>query len=152
MKNQDTPIHVLWLPTVVAAGIAYIISWIDLVPGIGVGWLDDIAVFIALVWFFTSWLPRNKHRIYWFRPAQGGSQGRSHATHKSGNGGVEFNPFEELDIRPDASQEEIRQAYRRILSKYHPDKVTHLGAEFQQMAHEKVIRIQKAYEILCGKE
>ena len=45
----------------------------------------------------------------------------------------------------------MKAAYREIISKYHPDKVAHLGEEYQQMAHEKVIDIQKAYEALCGK-
>lgn len=151
MKDQDSPIHVLWLPTILAAGIAYIISWIDLVPGLGIGWLDDIAVFIALVWFFTSWLPRNKHRIYWFRPAQAKPQDRARTAKPAGNGGTQFDPFQVLNIRPGASEEEARRAYRELISKYHPDKVSHLGSEFQQMAHEKVIKIQKAYEMLCGK-
>jgi preprotein translocase subunit Sec63 len=38
-----------------------------------------------------------------------------------------------------------------MLSKYHPDKVTHLGEEFQRIAHEKVINIKKAYDALGGK-
>jgi DnaJ like chaperone protein len=30
--------------------------------------------------------------------------------------------------------------------KYHPDKVSHLGDDFQKAAHEKFQRVNKAYE------
>jgi DnaJ-domain-containing protein 1 len=33
-----------------------------------------------------------------------------------------------------------------IISQYHPDKVQHLGREFQQMAEYKTKEIQKAYD------
>jgi DnaJ like chaperone protein len=44
--------------------------------------------------------------------------------------------------------EEIKAAYKKLASQYHPDKVQHLGKEFQQMAHEKFVSIQKAYDKL----
>jgi DnaJ like chaperone protein len=155
MKDGESPVHVLWLPTILAAGIAYVVSMIDLIPGIGpISLLDDIAVIIGLVWFFTSWLPRNSHRIYWFRPH---TQDRT-ADNKAGasrpssdNGAADFDPFAALGLAPGAQPEEIKRAYRAMLSKYHPDKVNHLGTEFQQMAHQKVLEIRKAYDILCGK-
>jgi len=37
------------------------------------------------------------------------------------------------------------------VAKYHPDKVTHLGKEFQELAHRKLVAIQRAYEILMKK-
>jgi DnaJ like chaperone protein len=56
-----------------------------------------------------------------------------------------------LDLKRGASCDEIERAYKRMLSKYHPDKVAHLGEDFQDVAHEKVIHIKKAYEMLGGK-
>jgi DnaJ like chaperone protein len=32
--------------------------------------------------------------------------------------------------------------------KYHPDKVMHLGEEFQKSAKDKFLKVQEAYEIL----
>lgn len=155
--KDDSPIHILWLPTIAALGIAYIASFVDLLPDaiIGFGWLDDLVVFIGLVWFFTSWLPRNRHRIYWFRPgpkAGPQSQDEGAAAHDDSESKSEFDPFSVLNVRRGAAPGEIKHAYRDMLSKYHPDKVTHLGREFQQMAHDKSIEIKKAYEMLCGKE
>jgi hypothetical protein len=158
--KDDSPIHVLWIPTILVAGIAYVVSMLDFLPDtiIGIGWLDDIAVIIGLIWFFTSWLPRNRHRIYWFNPRpQPGAQARSESGEQGArsegarNGAGKFNPFEVLNVRRGASSGEIKHAYREMLAKYHPDKVTHLGEEFQEMAHNKVIEIRKAYEMLCGK-
>ena len=155
VKDDESPIHVLWLPTIFMAGVAYVVSMIDLIPGLSpISFLDDIIVIIAMIWFFTTWLPKNKHRIYWFRPkARAGASHRAGGTSGQAKGGkgVEFDPFEVLKVRRGASPEEVKAAYREIISKYHPDKVAHLGEEYQQMAHEKVIDIQKAYEALCGK-
>jgi DnaJ-class molecular chaperone len=38
------------------------------------------------------------------------------------------------------------------VSRYHPDKVAHLGKEFQELAHKKLLAIQRAYEILQDKD
>ena len=47
-----------------------------------------------------------------------------------------------------SSQETIRSAYRARMNEYHPDKVDHLGEELQELAHRKVLEIQKAYRQL----
>ena len=51
-----------------------------------------------------------------------------------------------LEVEADASDEEIKKAYRRMAVKYHPDKVSHLGDDFQKMAVEKFQKVQEAYE------
>ena len=158
--DGESPVHILWLPTIFMAGIAYIVSLIDLIPGIGpISWIDDIVVAIAMVWFFTTWLPKNRHRIYWFRPhtkarpqAGQGASGSASGSFEAGSSRGEFDPFDVLNLRPGASPAKVKSAYREMLAKYHPDKVSHLGEEFQKMAHEKALDIQKAYEALAGKE
>ncbi len=51
-----------------------------------------------------------------------------------------------LGIDPSASDEEVKKAYRRMAVKYHPDKVSYLGEEFQKTAKEKFQKIQDAYD------
>jgi len=49
-------------------------------------------------------------------------------------------------LKGNSSEDEIKKKYRELISQYHPDKVQHLGREFQQMAEYKTKEIQKAYD------
>lgn len=51
-----------------------------------------------------------------------------------------------LEIEKSVSDDEVKKAYRRMAVKYHPDKVAHLGEEFQKSAKEKFQKVQEAYE------
>jgi DnaJ like chaperone protein len=56
-----------------------------------------------------------------------------------------------LGIERSASVEEIKHAYRELASKYHPDKLEHLGEEFKVLAEKRFKEIQQAYQELTGK-
>jgi DnaJ-domain-containing protein 1 len=45
----------------------------------------------------------------------------------------------------------IKARYKELLTKYHPDKVQHLGVEFQEMAERKTKAIMEAYEFFQKK-
>ena len=51
-----------------------------------------------------------------------------------------------LGIPPSATDDEVRKAFRSMAMKHHPDKVAHLGPEFQRTANEKFTRINDAYQ------
>jgi DnaJ like chaperone protein len=51
-----------------------------------------------------------------------------------------------LEIEPSASNEELKKAYRRMAMKYHPDKVSHLGEDFQKAAKDKFQMVNQAFE------
>lgn len=51
-----------------------------------------------------------------------------------------------LEIEKSATDEEVKKAFRKMAMKYHPDKVHHLGVEFQKDAQEKFKKINEAYE------
>ena len=53
-----------------------------------------------------------------------------------------------LEIQPSSTDDEVRQAYRRMAMKNHPDKVATLGPEVQKAAEEKFRQIQEAYETI----
>lgn len=56
--------------------------------------------------------------------------------------------YEVLELTENATDEEIKKAYRKLVVKYHPDKVSHLGEEMQAAANEKFQRMQAAYETI----
>ena len=51
-----------------------------------------------------------------------------------------------LEISPSATDGEIKKAYRKMASKYHPDKVTHLGEDLQDLAEEKFKAVNDSYQ------
>lgn len=51
-----------------------------------------------------------------------------------------------LEIDPGASDDEVKKSYRKMAMKFHPDKVHHLGPDFQNDAQEKFKKINTAYE------
>jgi curved DNA-binding protein CbpA len=53
-----------------------------------------------------------------------------------------------LSVARDAPPDEIKKAFRREIARYHPDKVQHLGPEFQQMAARMAADLTEAYRIL----
>lgn len=58
------------------------------------------------------------------------------------------NYYDLLTVARDAPADEIKKAFRREIARYHPDKVQHLGAEFQRMAADLAADLTEAYRIL----
>lgn len=53
-----------------------------------------------------------------------------------------------LEIETSASDSELKTAYRKMVKKYHPDKLIGLGNEHLKGAKEKFQKIQAAYETI----
>jgi uncharacterized membrane protein YkvA (DUF1232 family) len=106
--------------------LLYVLSPLDLVPDLmpGVGWIDDLLVIGALLMYLSA---SRSGRAPW------DVIGRMGWTRRSPGG-----------------ESEIKAAYKRAVARYHPDKVAHLGKEFQELAHKKLLAIQQAYETLQG--
>ena len=56
--------------------------------------------------------------------------------------------YELLGLEPSADSDAIKKAFRREIARYHPDKVIHLGAEFQEMAATRAAELTVAYKTL----
>jgi DnaJ like chaperone protein len=53
-----------------------------------------------------------------------------------------------LEVDPNASDEEVKKAYRRMAVKFHPDKVADLGEQAQKSAKERFQKVQDAWEAI----
>lgn len=56
-----------------------------------------------------------------------------------------------LGLAGEITPAEVKRAYRELLTKYHPDKVSHLGAEFHRLAEERTREIIAAYAYFKNK-
>lgn len=136
--------------------IIYAIWPFDLIPNfiVGLGWIDDILV-LAMVWYYfysnrakssdTFGQFKQQHDYY---QQQYGNRRRGSTDNRGqqqGTGGEKKDPYTVLGVARNASADEIKKAYRRLVNTYHPDKVGHMGEEFQQLAEEKFKEIQEAY-------
>ena len=133
-----------WLLTILA--LLYVINPFDVLPDIvpGAGWLDDLFVLGLLGYYFYRIGLRGMP--YGDRSDEQTGDRRDRAdAHTDADAD---SPYRVLGVAPDASQDDIRQAYRRLAAQYHPDKVTHLGAELRDLAEQKFKAIQAAYDTL----
>ena len=70
----------------------------------------------------------------------GGSDG-SYSSHLASD-----NDYKILEVAPDATDEEVKKAYRLSAKKHHPDKVSHLGEDVRRAAEIKFAQVNEAYE------
>ena len=59
-----------------------------------------------------------------------------------------MNPYEVLGIKPGASQDEIKSAYRKLVKQYHPDQ--YRDNPLQELAQKKLAEINEAYAMLTN--
>jgi len=54
--------------------------------------------------------------------------------------------YKVLGVDKNATNDEIKKAYRKLAVKLHPDKVAHLGEDIQRNAKERFQKLNEAYE------
>jgi DnaJ like chaperone protein len=54
--------------------------------------------------------------------------------------------YKVLEIENSATDSEVKKAYRKMASKYHPDKVNHLGEDLKHLAEEKFKSVNDSYQ------
>ena len=55
-------------------------------------------------------------------------------------------PYQVLGVNPNATDEEVKKAYRELAKKYHPD--TYVGNPLADLAAEKMKEINEAYDTI----
>lgn len=91
--------------------------------------------------------------------SQEGNQSSSSSDSYSSYSGHNYSPsktnleyaYAIMEVSPEANKQEVKRAYRRLLSRNHPDKLIAKGLpqEMIKIANEKTQKIVKAYEIIC---
>lgn len=56
------------------------------------------------------------------------------------------NAYKILGIDSNATDEDVKKAYREMAKKYHPDKVAYLGEDVRKSAEQKLQEVNEAYE------
>ena len=56
--------------------------------------------------------------------------------------------YKVLGITPDATDDEVRKAYKKMVIQHHPDKVANLGEDVKKAATIKLQEINNAKEII----
>ena len=56
------------------------------------------------------------------------------------------NYYKILEVDKKASIDEIKKSYRKLVMKYHPDKLQGVSDDIVKLANEKFLSIQEAYE------
>lgn len=143
--------------------ILYVLSPYDILPDfiVGWGWLDDLAILGFLfryLYFNKKKQEYNKESFEQASKTFEKNQDQRFSSDNASGSNSQFekkhsikDPFEVLGIEKDSPPGKIKEAYRKMANKYHPDKVVHLGKEFQEIAEKRFKEIQKAYEMLKEK-
>lgn len=57
-------------------------------------------------------------------------------------------PYRVLELDPNASDESLDAAYRRLIAQYHPDKVANAAQEIRELAERRASEINAAYDAI----
>ncbi|MBU1626725.1 DnaJ domain-containing protein [bacterium] len=64
----------------------------------------------------------------------------------------DIDPYKVLGVTGDATLEEIKASYKNLIKHYHPDRVVTFPQEFRDLAHEKMVELNIAYEMITHPE
>ena len=99
------------------------------------GYADDILLILWVIYLLNNKFKKVKNTGF-----------NSYSHNKFSDFEKEKDCYEILGVAGNASKVEVKKAYRDLVSKYHPDKVEHLGEDLKKHAEEKFIEINQAYE------
>lgn len=135
--------------------VLYVLIPVDLIPDfLGLpGRFDDLLVALGtlLYLYSTSGKIPGKEGSRGARSSREGQRGHEGGRESEGASSKEaapgsLDPYEVLGVDRGEAFEEIRRRYKEKLLQYHPDRVLHLGREFQEIAEQKTKEITEAFQ------
>lgn len=119
--------------------IIYILSPWDIHPLI----FDDLIATGYLYYLWQKYRKKKKQGNYY-------SNTRSQENRKTKpKGDIDLEEaYRILGVNPNASWKEVQKEYKKRVTKYHPDKVAHLGKELQEKAKELTAELNSAIDII----
>jgi DnaJ-domain-containing protein 1 len=105
-----------------------------------------IIILIVLAYFIYRHLKRTLTQ-----EVHRGRERRSYQRQDGGYANTEEGYRKILGVTEKDTPATIKTTYKELLTKYHPDKLQHLGVEFQEMAERKTKAITEAYEFFQKK-
>lgn len=134
--------------------LLYAVCPYDLLPDflVGWGWIDDIVLLGLVFWLSRSQRAKKQPSGAGYQSGESFHQDQWQA-HEQGWGprSTSKDPYEILGLEKGARLEEVKRAYRELAGKYHPDKVSHLGEEFQVLAEKRFKEINEAYQEIMSR-
>ena len=161
LKDPETPARA---KAIVIGALGYFILPLDAIPDLipAAGFADDLAVLlIATASVLAHVKPEHRRRagelMDWERSrgkreSGGGSSRQEQGPRTFASETEKESHYKRtLDLAGEITPSALKERYRELAHKYHPDKVRHLGVEFQEMAGQKLKEINTAYEFLKRK-
>ena len=107
---------------------------------------------IILQYFNMAPLHNQYERHYHYSYTTSNSQNSQNSQQTYRYPGTLDAAYDILRVSSEATQSDVKRAYRRLISKNHPDKMIAKGLSEQtiKMANEKTQQIRKAYEQICA--
>ena len=60
--------------------------------------------------------------------------------------------FKILELKSNASIDEVKKAYRKMAMKYHPDKLEGVSDDIKRLAEEKFLKVKEAYDAIMHRK
>ncbi len=102
----------------------------------------------------SIWMGITRNDFESMRTMYTGGYSRAESSHSGSNtgGGTGYrshtldDDYKILEVSANATDDEVKKAYRTLAKKYHPDRVAHLGDDMRKQAEEKFAKLSDAYD------
>jgi DnaJ like chaperone protein len=101
--------------------------------------------------FYQDFMNRSTNQSYQSHQSSSDSNQQSYRQYRAQNSTLD-QAYAILEVTPKSTKQEVKRAYRKLMSRNHPDKLIAKGLPEQmiKVANEKTQKISKAYDEICA--